>query len=229
MTFKFNTLAAVAIAAATISPNTAQAQVAGIATADTVQAIAQAKAFGTAYTQINNTYASYNQQIQAKSKEVNDLNAQLDTNKDKVLDQAELDAAVKAKNPVLQQLDQKKLEIQQLQAPIVTARIYAIEEIGKKYEQAQKNVIAAKKIRLILAPDAFLWAPPEVDVTKDIAAELDRLIPSVGTTPPTGWKPSRQGAAVYQQIIQLLGQVARAQAAQAAQQPPQPAAQPASR
>ena len=36
-----------------------------------------------------------------KRKEINDINTQLDTNKDKELTQAELDVAIKAKNPLL--------------------------------------------------------------------------------------------------------------------------------
>jgi hypothetical protein len=46
--------------------------------------------------------------IQTKRKEINDINAQLDTNKDKNLTQEELDAAIKAKNPLLTQLESKE-------------------------------------------------------------------------------------------------------------------------
>jgi len=200
MTIRNKALGAIIVAAASLSAAPSNAQVGGIATADTVQAIVQAKAFGSAYQQIGTTYASYSQQIQTKSQEVNALNAQLDTNGDKVLDQAEVDAAVRAKNPVLQQIDQKNLEIQQLQLPIAKAQIFAIEEISKQYNAAQTKVISDKKINVILAPDAFLYAPKAVDVTPAIVAELDKLVPAVGTTPPAEWQPSRQGAAIHKQI-----------------------------
>ena len=200
----------------------ASAQVAGIATADTSVAIARSKALGTAYQQIGTQYASFAQQMQQKRKEINDINVQLDTNKDKELTQAELDAAIKAKNPLLTQIDAKQKEINQLQDPIIKAQLYAVEQIAMKYEAAQQTVITAKKISVILAPDAFVWAPESVDVTTAITAELDRTVPSVAITPPADWRSSRQIAALYQQIQQLFNNAAQAQAAQAQAAQPQP-------
>lgn len=203
----------------------ASAQVAGIATADTSVAIARSKALGTAYQQIGTQYAAAAQQMQAKRTEINNLNAQLDTNKDKNLDQAEVDAAVKAKNPLLTQIDTKQKEITALQDPIIRAQLYSVEEIAKRYEAAQQAVITAKKISVILTPEAFVWAPDAVDVTTAITAELDKAVPSVAITPPADWRPSRQGAALYQSIQQLFNNAAQMQAAQAAAaQSPQPGA-----
>ncbi len=200
----------------------ASAQVAGIATADTSVAIARSKALSLAYQQISTTYGSSAQLIQTKRKEINDINVQLDTNKDKELTQIELDAAIKAKNPLLTQLDAKQKEINQLQDPIIKAQLFAVESIAMKYEAAQQAVITAKKISVILSPDAFVWAPDSVDVTPLITAEIDKAVPSVGITAPADWRPSRQGAALYQQIQQLFEGAARAQAAQAQTGQPQP-------
>jgi Skp family chaperone for outer membrane proteins len=215
--------AALLSAAAFAAPATAQ--VAGIATADTAVAIARSKALGTAYQQIGTQYAASAQQMQAKRVEINNINSQLDTDKNKELTQAELDAAIKAKNPLLTQVDTKQREINQLQEPIVKAQLYAVEQIAMKYEAAQQAVITAKKINMILAPDAFVWAPDAVDVTTAITAELDKSVPSVGITAPADWRPSRQGAALYQTIQQMFENAARMQAAQAAAAPsPQPGA-----
>jgi hypothetical protein len=171
--------------------------------------------------------------LQAKRVEINNLNAQLDTNKDKELTQAELDVAIKAKNPLLTQLDAKQKEINTLQEPVFLAQLYAVEQIALKYDAAQQAVITAKKINVILAPDAFVWAPEAVDVTAAITAELDKVVPSVPITPPAGWRPSRQIGALYQQIQQLINaasQQAQAAAAQARPAAPaSPAAQPESR
>jgi Skp family chaperone for outer membrane proteins len=216
-------VAALLSAAAIAMP--ANAQVAGIATADTSVAIARSKALGTAYQQIGTQYAAAAQQMQAKRTEINNLNAQLDTNKDKNLDQAEVDAAVKAKNPLLTQIDTKQKEINALQDPIIRAQLYSVEEIAKRYEAAQQAVITAKKISVILTPEAFVWAPDAVDVTTAITAELDKAVPSVAIAPPADWRPSRQGAALYQSIQQLFNAAAQQQAAQAAAaQSPQPGA-----
>ena len=232
MKIRKNILAAAFLSAAAISVP-ASAQVAGIATADTAVAITRSKALGTAYQQIGTQYAAVAQQLQAKRVEINNLNAQLDTNKDKELTQAELDVAIKAKNPLLTQLDAKQKEINALQEPIFLAQLYAVEQIALKYDAAQQAVITAKKINVILAPDAFVWAPEAVDVTAAITAELDKVVPSVPITPPAGWRPSRQIGALYQQIQQLINaasQQAQAAAAQARPAAPaSPAAQPESR
>ncbi len=221
MYIRFSALAA-ALLSATILAVPANAQVAGIATADTSVAIARTKALGQAYQQIGTQYAAAAQQMQAKRAEINSINMQLDTNKDKELTQAEVDAAIKAKNPLLTQIDTKQREIGQLQDPIVKAQVFVVESIALKYEAAQQAVINAKKINIILAPDAFVWAPDSVDVTTLITAELDKSTPTVGITPPANWRPSRQAAAVYQQIQQMFENAARAQAAQAQAAQPQP-------
>ena len=232
MKIRKNILAAAFLSAAAISVP-ASAQVAGIATADTAVAITRSKALGTAYQQIGTQYAAVAQQLQAKRVEINNLNAQLATNKDKALTQAELDVAIKAKNPLLTQLDAKQKEINTLQEPVFLAQLYAVEQIALKYDAAQQAVITAKKINVILAPDAFVWAPEAVDVTAAITAELDKVVPSVPITPPAGWRPSRQIGALYQQIQQLINaasQQAQAAAAQARPAAPaSPAAQPESR
>ena len=220
-----NPIVAAALLSAAVIAVPASAQVAGIATADTAVAIARSKALGTAYQQIGTQYTAFAQQMQTKRTEINAINAQLDVNKDKNLDQAELDAAIKAKNPLLTQLDTKQKEINALQDPIIRAQLYAVEQIAMKYEPAQQTVITAKKISVILTPEAFVWAPDAVDVTTAITAELDKAVPSVGITPPADWRPSRQGAALYQSIQQLFNNAAQAQAAQAAAaQSPQPGA-----
>jgi hypothetical protein len=169
--------------------------------------------------------------LQAKRVEINNLNAQLDINKDKELTQAEIDVAVKANSPLLKQIDTKQSEINTLQDPIVLAQLYAVEQIALKYDAAQQAVIAAKKINVILTPDSFVWAPEAIDVTPAITAELDKAVPSVTITPPAGWRPSRQIGALYQQIQQLINAATQqAQAAAAAQaRTATPAAQPESR
>jgi len=230
MKIRKNIIAAAFLSAAAMSAP-ASAQVAGIATADTAVAITRSKALGTAYQQIGTLYASVAQQLQAKRVEINTLNAQLDTNKDKELTQAEIDVAVKANSPLLKQIDTKQSEINTLQDPIVLAQLYAVEQIALKYDAAQQAVITAKKINVILTPDSFVWAPEAIDVTPAITAELDKAVPSVTITPPSGWRPSRQIGALYQQIQQLISAATQqAQAAAAAQaRSATPAAQPESR
>ena len=131
----------------------------------------------------------------------------------------------KAKSPVLQSVQTEENEIQKLQTPAIKAQMFAIQEIFKEYSNAQQQVVTNKKIAVILSPDAFLYAPPQTDVTDDITAVLDTRVPSVSITPPANWQPQRNIVSLHQQLQQLLVASARNQAAQ--QQPA--AAQPASR
>jgi hypothetical protein len=66
-----------------------------------------------------------------------------------------------------------------LQQPIVTAQAFAVESIADRYAAAQQQVVTQKKINMILSPDAFIWAPDAVDVTKAVTAAIDAL-PAVG-------------------------------------------------
>lgn len=219
-------LTVLAVSAAPLAfGSVATAQVSGIATANPTIAIAKTKAFSTAYSQIGTQYKSSFDQIDARNKTLNGLRAQLDTDNNKQLTQEELDAAVKAKSPVLQSIQTEEAEIQNLQTPAIKAQMFAIQEIFKEYSNAQQQVVTNKKIAVILSPDAFLYAPPQTDVTDDITAVLDSRVPSVSITPPANWQPQRNIVSLHQQLQQLLVASARNQAAQ--QQPP--AAQPASR
>lgn len=215
---KLLTLAAVPASIMAIAAVPAQAQVAGVATANSTFAIARTKALGPAFQQIETTYKSYVDQMRTKQQEIQGLLAQLDKNGDKNVDQAEMDAATAAKSPVLDQIEAKEREMDSLRAPLVKAQMYVIDQLVAKYGQAQQAVVTAKKLNYILAPDAFVWAPPSVDVTPAITAELDKLVPTASTTPPAGWNPTQQTASVYQQVQQLMAAAAQQQAARAQQQ-----------
>lgn len=224
MRTKLLTLAAVPASIMAIAAVPAQAQVAGVATANSTFALARAKALGPAFQQIETTYKSYVDQMQGKQREIQGLLAQLDKNGDKNVDQAEMDAATAAKNPALDQIETKEREMEGLRAPLIKAQMYVIDQLIAKYGQAQQTVVTAKKLNYILAPEAFVWAPPSVDVTPAITAELDKLVPTANTTPPANWNPTQQTAAVYQQVQQLLSAAAQQQAARAQQQQAAPAA-----
>ena len=130
---------------------------------------------------------------------------------------------------MLTQLESKEREIAQLQQPIVTAQAFAVESIADRYAAAQQQVVTQKKINMILAPDAFIWAPDAVDITKAVTAALDLSVPAVGITPPANWQPKQSTGGLYEQIQQRLLTAARVQAIRnaQAQQAAQPAANPA--
>jgi hypothetical protein len=74
-------------------------------------------------------------------------------------------------------------------------------------------------------PDAgsVVYAADAVDVTDEIVAQLNTLVPTVSTSVPAGWQPQRQSVQLFQEVQQLLAQ--RGAAAGAAGAPRAPAVQ----
>lgn len=214
-------------AAAAIAPLPAAAQVAGIATTSPEIVIARSSARNAAYQQIGQTYAAQIQQIGTLRQETQTLIKSLDTNNDNQLTDAERNA----KPAVVTQIQQKEQQINTLATPITLAQAYALDQLAREYDAARQQVVTAKRIQIMLSPDAIQWAPPTVDVTNDIVAALNTRKPTVTTAVPAGWQPNREVLGLQQTIQQILVAAAQQQAAQqpaAAATPPtqQPAQQP---
>ncbi len=216
MKFSARILAALVLSSALSAP--ALAQVATIATANPIIAIARAKAFQAANQQIETTYKSSFDQIDAKMNERQTVLSQLDKNKDKQVDDNELKAAKLAKNPALKQLDTLEADIQKLQVPALTAQLFALESLMQRYDAAQTKVITDKRVGLLVRPDAVIYQSPTADITDAITAELDRSAPSVSTTAPANWQPRQATVNLLQQINQL-SQIAAMRRAQGAATP----------
>jgi Skp family chaperone for outer membrane proteins len=195
--FKSLMLAAVAatpIVAATAVP--ASAQVAGVAVADPEAAIQNSNAWKTAISQIQTTHKAAldqaNARAQAVQAELNPLVQQFQTasqqpnaNQQQLQTQA---AAIQQKEQAAQ------AEIARLTQPAQLARAYAFEQINRQLGPASQAVITSRKLQLLLRPEALLYAGQATDVTAAITTELNRLVPSVTTTPPAGWQPGQQQA-----------------------------------
>lgn len=217
----------------------AHAQVNGIATASPVRVVDSSKAFAAAQQQIRTSFKTAFDQIDARrtaaQKEAEPLLAQLDTNKDKKVDDAELNAAKAAKNPVLDKLaalqNAANGDVGKLSTPVARAELFAIESILRQYDAAQMRVITARKIGVVLTPEAFMYAPESADISDAITAELDKAVPTVSIQPPAEWQPARETQALQQQLAQLEQIRAYQAAAQQQQRPagaaPAPAAAPA--
>jgi Skp family chaperone for outer membrane proteins len=207
------------IAAALAAPMTfatpAFAQAAGgIATADPTIAIARTKALAAANEQIRTTFKDNLAKIETKSGDRQKLLAQLDKNGDKQVDDAELAAATQAKNPALTQLNTLEAETNQLTTPVLRAQAFAIEMILMRYPDAQKAVVATRKISVILSPDAFVYAPEGADVTGAITTQLDTMVPTVAITAPPNWNPTEETMQVLQRIQRMTQYAMAAAAAQ---------------
>lgn len=202
-------LAALAVSSLALVAGAASAQTAGIATAQPDAAIFSAKAFEAANQQISTTYKTQLDQAAAAETALNtQLRGMLDTNKDGQISQAEAAAADAPNSAIGNQVRaaQQKAQpnIQQLQGPAIKAQAYALEQITAKYDPALRSVVNAKKISIVLAPNAIQFAPPATDITRDIIAEIDRTTPSVPVTPPANWQPQQQTVELLQQYRQLV-------------------------
>lgn len=207
-----------ALAAASVSAPVA-AQVAGIATTSPEIVIARAAARGAGYQQIGTTFAAQITQINTLRGEVQTLIKSLDTNNDNQLTDAERNA----KPAVVTQVQQKEQQINAVAAPITIAQAYVLDQLAREYDAARQQVVTAKRIQIMLSPDAIQWAPPAVDVTSDIVTALNTRKPTVSTAVPAGWQPAREILQLQQTVQQIL--LAAAQQQAAAQQG-QPAAAP---
>lgn len=202
-------LAALAGASVALLGTAAAAQTGGIATAQPDAAILSAKAFATANQTISTQFKTQLDQANTQQTELrNQIRTILDTNKDGQVSQAELQAGQAQGSALGNQVRAAETKAQPaidaLNAPALKAQAYALEQIAQKYDPALQAVVAAKKINLVLAPNAVQYAPAATDVTRDVIAEIDRTTPTVTTTAPANWQPSQDTVQLLQQYRQLV-------------------------
>jgi Skp family chaperone for outer membrane proteins len=204
-------LTALALTAFAAAP--AAAQVNGIGVTDPAIAIAGSQALQTAYTQIGTTYQAQRTQLEQLQGQRDTLVRQFDTDGDGQMSEAEQQAA-QTNTTAVQQLQTLDQTIQQTQAPIQLARIYAIEQIAMQYANAVQQVVAANNVSLILSPGSVVFAADAVDLTDEIITQLNTLVPAVSTAAPAGWQPQRQSVTLFQEVQQMLLSAAVQQAQQ---------------
>jgi Skp family chaperone for outer membrane proteins len=196
----------------------ATAQVAGIAVADPEAAVANSRAWQAARTQIQTTYKTQLDQAETRRQAIqNELRPLVQAYQTAAAAPNANEAALRPQAQAIQTREQAaNQELARLTEPAQRAQAYALEQISNRLNEAVQGAVRARNVQLLVRPNAVLFTQPTADVTAAITTELDRLVPSVTTTPPAGWQPGQQRAA--------------AGAAPAAGQPAAtPAAQPAGR
>lgn len=196
----------------------------GIAVASLDAAIANSDAFRVAEQQRPVTYKPNFDGANARGKA---LEAQLKP----LVDKFEADRkapkpnvpALQAQAKVLQDLQERgKQEIQQQLMPVALSEAYVAEQIEAKLDQAVQQAMTKAKVSLLLQPNAVIARSVSYDLTDEIVAELNVLIPSAQLVPPTGWEPRQVREARAQQAAQAAA--AQGAAAPAAGTPaPRPA------
>lgn len=248
------TLSLMATAAFFAAP-AAHAQVAGIGTTTKVAVLSSAKAVMQGYQAIETQFSANLDSMDRLNGEINELGKALDTNKDGQVSEEESAAAQQQVEALVKSLDtnkdgrltgteetalksrtlpalqilQKRQELEELRDPIYAAQVFVIEAANKQYEAALKSVVTAKKINVVLSPTALQWAPPEIDITQQVVAALDRALPSIAIQVPDKYTTSESVINLHEQVGRVLMTRAAiaARVQQAQQQQQQGAAQPA--
>jgi Skp family chaperone for outer membrane proteins len=176
----------------------AVAQVNGIAVADPENAVLQSNAWKTAISQIQTTYKPQIDQAQARQTALQtELRPLVEAFQKARSAPNANQTALQTQATTIQQREQAaNTELQRLTQPVQRARAYAAEQIGAQLQPAVNAAMARKKVTLLLRPEAAVQAQPAADITADVTAELNRLVPSVSIAPPANWQPGgQQGAA----------------------------------
>ncbi len=208
---KILTASALAIAALSVSPMLAApaaAQARAVAVADVRAAAAKSNAFTVASQQIQTTYKAQIDQQETRGQtlqaEMNVLIAKYNEEAKKTpQNQAALQAAAKA---VQDKRQAAQAELGKIGAPVELALAYVEDQISVRMNEAIKAAMSAKKVDLLLQPDAVLARENNVDLTDAVVVELNKILPSVTITPPAGYQPGQ----LVQQRNQQLMDAARA-------------------
>jgi Skp family chaperone for outer membrane proteins len=191
-------LAALPLATAAALPSLAYAQAATeVGVANLEEAVGKSNAWILAANQIRTTYKAQIDAVEARSKV---LSAELQPMI------TAFQAAQRAPNPNQAALQQQAVAIQtkqqaaqkELAAMSINfdrATAYSQEQIAAKLDGALKAAMVAKKIGIVLQPQAAISYQPARDITGDIVAQLNATVPTVNITPPANWQPGGQGQA----------------------------------
>ena len=219
-------LVASALAMATLSVSPilsapAIAQAKGVAVADVRIAAARSNAFQTASTQIETTYKAQIDQQQSRGQTLQaEINVLIAKYNEEVKKTPRNEAAVAAAGKAVQDKQRAaQTELGQIGAPVDLAIAYVEDQISVRMNEAIKAAMTARKVDLLLNPDAVLARENNVDITDAVVAELNRILPNVSTADPAGYQP---GQLVQQRNQQLMDQARAAQGTRPATPAPAP-------
>lgn len=197
----------------------------GIGVANLQAAIANTDAYRVASQQRPVTYKPQLDQAQARG---NALEAQIKPMIDRfnaarqAANTPALQQQLQTQARAIQELQEKgKQEIQQILLPAVLSEAFVNEQIEDKLDQAVQKAMEKSRVSLLLQPNAVLARANAYDLTDEIVAELNALLPTAQLVPPQGWEPREIREARAQQAAQQAAGN-RPAAAPAAPAGPQP-------
>jgi Skp family chaperone for outer membrane proteins len=190
--FKAILLASAPLVAAISLPTAALAQATtNVAVANVEEAVQRSSAFAAAVAQIKTTYKA---QIDAFDARQKSLQAELQplvtafqtAQRAPNANQAALQTQA---NTIQTRQQAAQRELQTLALPFGRAQAYVEEQISAKLEAALKAAMVKRKVNLVVAPQATISYQPTADITNDIVAELNTLVPTASIAVPANWQP----------------------------------------
>lgn len=184
-------------AAALVAATLAAPAVAQVAVADLDGAVNNAAALQAARAQIKTTYKSqidaFGARQTALANQLNPLRTEIETlSKNSATPRATIEAKVNAYRTLETNAQN---ELQTLAAPFNRPDAFAQAQLAEKLSDAVKAAMTAKGVKVVLNPEAALAYAPDANLTNDITAQLNTLVPSVSITPPAGWQPGQSTTA----------------------------------
>lgn len=163
------------------------------AIADFGAAVRGSKAFQAAAKQVQTQYKpqidTYNTRSQPLQAELERLATEIRTLQGANTPEATVNQRIQAFQTRQQAI---QAELAPLSAPFERPLAYAEEQITAKLDQATRNAMNAKRVNILVRPEAVAFAMPTSNITGDITQQLDALVPSVSIAVPANWVP--QGA-----------------------------------
>ena len=219
-------LVASALAMATLSVSPilsapAIAQAKGVGVADVRVAAARSNAFTVASGQIETTYKAQIDQQQSRGQTLQaEVNVLIAKYNEEIKKTPRNETAVAAAGKAVQDKQRAaQAELGQIGAPVDLAIAYVEDQISIRMNEAIKAAMTAKKVDLLVNPEAVIARENNVDITDAVLPELNRILPTVSTAVPAGYQA---GQLVQQRNQQLMDQARAAQGARPATPAPAP-------
>lgn len=219
---KILTASALAIAALSVSPMVAApaaAQAKAVAVADVRVAAARSNAFTVATQQIETTYKAVIDQQNTRGQTLQaELNVLIAKYNEEAKKTPRNEAAIGAAGKAVQDKQRAaETELAQISAPMDLAVAYVEDQISVRMMDAVKAAMTARKVDLLVQPNAVIRREETADITSAIVTELNRILPNVSIAVPAGYRPGQLVEQANQQAI------AAARAAQGTAAPAAPA------
>ena len=103
-------------------------------------------------------------------------------------------AALAQEQATIQQLqDSGTQELQRMMQPVALSDAYVQEQITDKLGAAMQSAMTKNGVSVLLKAEAVqMMTSPTYDLTPEVLAELNAVLPSVQIVPPAGWLPREQ-------------------------------------